>query len=67
VHYASDCPFGGCGLDCEADHVDAYSTGGATTLENGVVSCRRCNRLKGARPVEEFVEDPDGDGVPGFG
>jgi hypothetical protein len=67
VHYASDCPFGGCDDDYEADHVEAWSTGGATTLDNAVVACRRCNRLKGARLVEEFVEDPDGDGVPGIG
>ena len=65
THYASDCPFGGCGLDYEADHVEAFSTGGATTVANGVVACRRCNRWKSDRPVEEFLVDPDGDGVSG--
>lgn len=66
VHYGTDCPFGGCDRCYEADHVEAFSTGGATTLDNGVVSCRRCNRWKSARPVDEFLEDPDGDGVPGL-
>ena len=67
THYASECPVGGCGLDYEVDHVEAWSAGGATTLANGVVACRRCNRWKSDRPLDEFLEDPDGDGIMGVG
>lgn len=66
VHYESACPFGGCDADYQADHVDPWSQGGATTLDNAVVSCRWCNQHKSDRPVDEFLEDPDGDGVPGL-
>lgn len=66
VHYESDCPRGGCGLDYQADHLVAWADGGRTTLENGVVACRWCNLHKSARPVDEFLDDPDGDGLPGM-
>lgn len=32
----------------EADHIVPYAKGGLTTVENGQVACRDCNRAKGA-------------------
>lgn len=46
VHYAAGCPFAGCDDCFEADHVQAWANGGRTTLANGVVACRACNRAK---------------------
>lgn len=66
VHYEGDCPRGGCDLDYQADHLVAWADGGRTTLDNGIVACRWCNLHKSARSVVEFLDDPDGDGVPGM-
>jgi len=33
----------------EADHIKAHSSGGKTTIENGQLLCRECNRKKGSR------------------
>lgn len=38
------------------DHVVPVSRGGTHDLGNLVVACRRCNSVKGNRPVHEFVE-----------
>lgn len=35
--------------DIQIDHVYPYSAGGETSVENSVVSCRRCNLKKGSR------------------
>lgn len=40
----------------EADHVIAFSKGGTDDLENLVTSCRRCNRQKKDKSVEEFLK-----------
>jgi len=36
--------------NCEADHIEPYSQGGATTQENGRMLCRFHNRLRNQRP-----------------
>lgn len=66
VHYEGDCPTGGCDTCFQADHVKPWAASGGTTLDNGVVACRWCNQHKSARPVGEFLWDPDGDGAPGI-
>lgn len=35
--------------DFHADHVVAFSSGGATTIKNGQALCARCNLLKGTK------------------
>lgn len=37
----------------EIDHIIPVSQGGASTLDNLVTACRRCNRKKGGRTPEE--------------
>ena len=38
----------------EVDHIIAFSKGGADDLENLVTACRKCNRQKRNKSVEEF-------------
>ena len=38
----------------EIDHVKPWSSGGQHTFENLVVSCRPCNRSKGAKSLDEW-------------
>lgn len=35
--------------EMEGDHIDPWSEGGSTTVENCQMLCRPCNRRKGAR------------------
>ena len=57
--YARDrhrCQYCGCRLlrsELNLDHVVPRSRGGASTWDNVVCSCRRCNRIKGGRTPEE--------------
>ena len=49
----------GCSCGCETgpfeiDHVKPWSSGGQHTFENLVVSCRPCNRSKGAKSLDEW-------------
>lgn len=46
IHYESECPFGECRDDYQADHVVAWSKGGRTMLSNGQALCRNCNGRK---------------------
>lgn len=46
IHYESECPFGDCGHDYQADHVTAWANGGRTVLANGQALCRDCNLAK---------------------
>lgn len=39
----------------EADHVVAFSRGGLDELDNLTTSCRKCNRQKKDKSVEEFI------------
>jgi hypothetical protein len=39
----------------DLDHKFPWSRGGKNTVENLVVACARCNRSKGARTVEEWL------------
>lgn len=57
LHYESDCRRGGCDDCYEADHVEPWSDGGDTTLGNAAAACRACNQAKGARDVDDFLED----------
>ena len=41
-------PYKGNDRSAEADHVLAYSKGGSTSLDNGQMLCRLCNRKKGS-------------------
>lgn len=40
--------------DWEADHIKSYSKGGETELINGQALCRKCNRMKGSRPMRQL-------------
>ena len=44
------------GDDWHADHVHAYSKGGATDVINGRALCRSCNLKKGTRDVGSAAE-----------
>jgi uncharacterized protein YbaR (Trm112 family) len=46
----------------EADHIKPFSKGGTNDLENLTTSCRRCNRQKKDKTVEEFEEWRVGNG-----
>ncbi len=54
----------GCGAELErgwhGDHVQPYSKGGATVLENGQALCPICNRKKGATMARFFRGDHSG-------
>lgn len=39
----------------EADHIIAFSKGGSDKLENLITACRKCNRQKRDKTVEEFL------------
>ena len=39
----------------EIDHVIPYSKGGSNEIENLVTACRKCNRQKKDKSVEEFI------------
>ncbi len=39
----------------EVDHMDPMSRGGAHFERNLTIACRRCNRAKGAKTVNEFM------------
>lgn len=60
THFAVECPGGEDGDDAcfEADHVVPWSKGGLTTLDNAVTACRRHNRMKSDRSVEDFIANP---------
>ncbi|MDR1340108.1 MAG: DUF4373 domain-containing protein [Prevotellaceae bacterium] len=47
---------GKAGGKLEADHVIPFSKGGEDTIENLVTSCRKCNRQKRDKTVEEFKQ-----------
>lgn len=40
--------------DFEVDHLHPRSKGGDNEITNLVASCSRCNRSKGAKPVDEW-------------
>lgn len=60
THFGVECPAGEDGDDAcfEADHVVPWSKGGLTTLDNAVTACRRHNRMKSDRSVEDFIANP---------
>lgn len=39
----------------EMDHIVPESRGGATTVSNITLACRRCNRSKGTKTLEEWL------------
>ncbi len=49
--------------DLTLEHVVPRSRGGHMTPENAVLACGRCNRRRGARPVDAYVRALLRDGV----
>jgi 5-methylcytosine-specific restriction endonuclease McrA len=47
------------GVPLNIDHVRPRSEGGSDRLSNLVLACVICNERKSARPVEEFVTNPE--------
>ena len=47
------------------DHAEAYSTGGAHSVENFVTTCNKCNMRKSNRPVEAMAKNEFGTPVKG--
>ena len=47
---------GSIGGKLEGDHIIPISKGGTNDLENLTTSCRKCNRQKKDKTVEEFIE-----------
>lgn len=45
--------------DAEVDHIQAFSSGGETSLSNAQLLHRHCNREKSAKEVDDWVEDED--------
>jgi 5-methylcytosine-specific restriction endonuclease McrA len=39
---------------CQTDHIEPLSTGGAHAIENLCIACTQCNRTKGALPVAKW-------------
>ena len=56
------CWYCGCNLPfaewATIDHLTPRSRGGAEEPDNAVLSCKRCNRRKGARLLSEGVDRP---------
>jgi hypothetical protein len=50
-----------CGMEkpLTVDHLDLWEDGGATVAENLVAACRRCNKLRGRTPYQEWIESED--------
>lgn len=44
------------GVPLTYDHLLAQAYGGETTVENGVSACRPCNKAKGHKTIQEWVE-----------
>lgn len=42
--------------DATIDHKVPRSKGGETSLENSVISCRKCNNKKGSTSFEDFLK-----------
>jgi hypothetical protein len=49
--------------DLTLEHVVPRSRGGHMLPENAVLACGRCNRRRGARPVDAYVRELQRDGV----
>lgn len=48
-----------CGIDhvpLTVDHIITWETGGATHVDNLVTSCRKCNRVRGNTPYDQWVK-----------
>jgi len=41
--------------DLELDHLHPEALGGPSTAENIVLACRRCNRSKGSKPLNQWI------------
>jgi 5-methylcytosine-specific restriction endonuclease McrA len=39
------------------DHVKALSQGGYDKTRNGAIACHKCNRAKGSKSVEQFLNE----------
>lgn len=49
--------------DLTVEHVIPRSRGGHLTEENTLVACRRCNKRRGAKPVDAYVRELQREGA----
>ena len=53
------CRYCGRELPLTVDHIDLWEDGGASVEENLISACRRCNKLRGRTPYDEWLKSPD--------
>ncbi len=53
------CRYCGARRPLTVDHVDLWEEGGATVSENLITSCRSCNKLRGNRQYDVWIESAD--------
>lgn len=41
------------------DHIDLWEDGGATVAQNLITACRRCNKVRGRLPYQQWMESED--------
>jgi hypothetical protein len=49
---------GGDDIPLTVDHLVCWEDGGPSTVENLVSACRRCNKVRGSTPFDEWLDDP---------
>ena len=47
------------GIPLTVDHVVTWESGGPTTLDNLLTSCKKCNKLRGNKPYELWMVDKE--------
>jgi len=53
------CRYCGSRKPLTVDHIDLWEDGGATVAENLLTTCRHCNKLRGNRDYDEWIESND--------
>lgn len=49
------CRYCGGRLPLTVDHIDLWEDGGATTEENLISSCKKCNKIRGRTPYADWI------------